>query len=103
MSTLPEIVNAPVTLKFGETEILAKRATLSDLTAYDAKQSELKNDTNSGIKLMLYALTLCIKKAYPDQEITENYISDLVPLSFLHTDEMENILTTLGFMTPKKQ
>jgi len=104
---LPEIINIPFEITLGETKILAKKATLKDLALLQEYKKTIENDTNAVIKEMVYALKLCIEKAYDNVEekakITEDFIADLIPLSTISDSSMfQDIMVKLGFMSPTK-
>ncbi len=104
MSDLPKIVNTPIELEIGGVKIQAKKAGIYDLALlqdYMAKVTEMNPQTRD-MKLIPYALFLCVKKVYPDT--TEEYINELLPAtSFLEKpDLVMEIMTKLGFFIPPR-
>jgi hypothetical protein len=96
---LPEIINNPITLKIGDTEILAKKATLEDLGLFENYRLDLakKKDNDLAYKTLIFALKLCISKAYPNEVIEDNYIKKMIPLDFIRTLGARDVMIQLGF------
>jgi hypothetical protein len=102
---LPQITNEPIEISIGDVKLMAKRATLKDfarLQEYVSKLQEAK-DKSADLKAMIYALKLCVEKAY-SEPVSEDYLMELLPLSFAvkNTAEMRVVLEKLGFIIPQE-
>lgn len=102
MSELPKLLNTPIDLDFNGVKIQAKKAGIREL-AMVQDFMKLMNETNPAtrdMKMLLYALLLCIRKVYPDA--TEEYVNDLLPVSMLlgQPNLVSEIMTKLGFIVP---
>ena len=100
--SLPQLVNIPVTLKIGGMEIQAQQATIKDFALLQeyAKKLEDDKDPQSSLKQMLYAIQICVQKAYPDESVTTDYLMNLLPVTAM--SEIGKAMEQLGFMTPTK-
>ena len=102
MSELPKLFNTPIELDFNGVKIQAKRAGIRELAMLQdfMKQMDETNPATRDMKMLPYALFLCIKKVYPDA--TEDYVNDLLPVSLLLTQPnlVGEIMTKLGFILP---
>jgi hypothetical protein len=102
---LPQILNSAFPIKLGETELMAKKATLKDFAALQQYEATLdKNDPSFSIKTMIFVIKTCVQKAYDDEEkkqITDDYIMELMPLSVIRENSTQKIFEELGFMLPK--
>lgn len=102
MSELPKLLNTPIELDFNGVKIQAKRAGIRELTMLQdfMKKMDEENPITRDMKMLPYALYLCVKKVYP--EVTEDYINDLFPVSLLLSQPnlVSEIMTKLGFILP---
>jgi hypothetical protein len=110
MSNLPQIINTPFEITLGENKILVKKATLKDLALLEEYRNKLRADgeTDTSTKEMVFSIRLCVAKAYEDsidkEKITEDYISELIPLSLVNdTEKFYDLMVQLGFMSPTKE
>jgi hypothetical protein len=105
MATLPEILNSPIEITIGETKLQAKKATLKDLAAYEARADVLKqaNDPQIVYRKIACALAICVGAAYPADKIDEDFMMEKVPLSMLHDESIFKVMETLGFSPPTKK
>jgi hypothetical protein len=108
MSELPKITNIPIQLEINGVKLEAKKASLYDLALVQDYLEKLEgaNPQTKDMKMILYALYLCLKKVYP--EITEEYVQELMTADvFLKNSNLiTDIMGRLGFfvqpLTQKK-
>ena len=62
-----------------------------------------KENPDSKLNLLTFGLMLCIKKAYPESEVTEEYVQELVPLAFANSQEYKELMIKLGFFQPTEE
>lgn len=95
-TTSYKIINPEFEFIFGDKAYTIRKANLNKYAQYQAKIGELKGDPSADSKLIAYCIYLVLKDH--DPEITEEKVLDLTPGD---VDYFE-VLSTLGFMSPKK-
>jgi hypothetical protein len=101
MTDLPKILNAPITIKFGEVSLLVKRAGIYDLAdLQEFIEGHNTGSTSRDERILPYAVFLCAKKIYP--EITHEYINELIPASLIMTNPsiFNELMVKMGFILP---
>ena len=96
--TLYKLVNPEFDFNWNGTVYQIKKATLSDVVAYQKKMEELMQSKESGwqVRLVSYCLYLALRNKI--QGLTEEQILDNTPAD---VDSIK-LLTMLGFLKPTK-
>lgn len=102
MNELPKIINIPFDIKIGAVEFKAVRASLRELALLSEYEKKLKDagEEDYALKQMVYSVKLCMEKAYPGEAITEEYVTQLLPIDILHGEEFTRLMEKLGFLFP---
>lgn len=99
LKTLLDLTNPKFTFKFADKEYLVKRATLQQVSLYQAKVSELlketeKSNSSKDIQIITYCIYLILKEV--DENITEDFVQANIPGNIIPLELLEQ----LGFMNP---
>jgi hypothetical protein len=96
--TLYKLVNPDFDFEWNGQIYQIKKATLSDVVAYQKKMKELLDSKEIGweVRLASYCLFLALRNKI--QGLTEEQVMDNTPADI----DMQKLLLTLGFMKPVK-
>ena len=100
MESLIKITNAPFQIEFMDKPYMVKKASLDQVVKFMKKMAELQKENvsplESSISLVAYAMFLTLSSV--DATVTEEFVRTNMP----GDSPAIEILTTLGFITPKQ-